>query len=66
MADAQIKQSLQQVYQIRVSLGLPEQPEHGDLTEVPPDLDQTFSAVREATAGADAERRAVRDRFLVV
>lgn len=50
VADAQIKQSLQQVYQIRVSLGLPEQPEHGDLTEVPPDLDQTFSAVREATA----------------
>jgi membrane fusion protein (multidrug efflux system) len=50
VADAQIKQSLQQVYQIRVSLGLPEQPEHGDLTEVPAELDQTFSAVREATA----------------
>jgi membrane fusion protein (multidrug efflux system) len=50
VADAQIKQALQQVYQIRVSLGLPEQPEHGDLTEAPPDLDQTFSAVREATA----------------
>jgi membrane fusion protein (multidrug efflux system) len=50
VTDAQIKQAMQQVYQIRVSLGLPEQPEHGDLTEVPPDLDQTFSAVREATA----------------
>lgn len=50
VADAQVKQALQQVYQIRVSLGLPEQPESGDLTEVPPDLDQTFSTVREAVA----------------
>ena len=38
------------VHQIRVSLGLPAQPESGDLGEVPPDLDQTFSSVREAQA----------------
>jgi membrane fusion protein, multidrug efflux system len=36
--------------QIRFSLGLPAQPESGDLGEVPPDLDQTFSSVREAQA----------------
>jgi membrane fusion protein (multidrug efflux system) len=51
VGEAQVKQALQQVYQIRVSLGLPEQPEHGDdLTSVPPDLDQTFSTVRQALA----------------
>ncbi len=50
VAEAQMRQALQQVYQIRVSLGLPEKPEHGDLTEVPPDLDQSFSTVREALA----------------
>jgi membrane fusion protein (multidrug efflux system) len=39
------------VYQIRVSLGLPAQPEgDGDLSQVPPDLDQTFSSVRQAQA----------------
>jgi membrane fusion protein (multidrug efflux system) len=38
------------VHQIRVSLGLAAQPESGDLAEVPPDLDQTFSSVREAQA----------------
>ena len=49
VTEAQLKQSLEQVYQIRVSLGLPAQPEKGDdLTEVPPDLDQNFSSVREA------------------
>jgi len=31
-------------------LGLPAQPESGNLGEVPPDLDQTFSSVREAQA----------------
>lgn len=50
VADAQVKQALQQVYQIRVGLGLKDQPESGDLSEVPRDLDQTFSAVREAVA----------------
>jgi len=43
-------QALADVHQIRVSLGLPAQPESGDLGEVPPDLDQTFSSVREAQA----------------
>ncbi len=51
VADAQVRQSLEQVYQIRVSLGLPAQPEAGhDLSEVPDNLDQTFSTVREALA----------------
>ena len=35
----------------RVSLGLPAEPENGgDLSQVPPDLDQTFSSVRQAQA----------------
>src|SRR5262249_26175053 len=42
-------QALQQVYALRAGLGLPTQPPKGqELTEVPADLDQTFSAVREA------------------
>jgi membrane fusion protein (multidrug efflux system) len=35
---------------VRASLGLEPQPETGDLTEVPPDLDQTFSGVRTVLA----------------
>ena len=51
IARAQVTQSLADVYQIRVSLGLPAQPEKGgDLAEVPPDLDQTFSSVLQAEA----------------
>jgi len=38
------------VHQIRAALGLPIQPEDGDLGQVPPDLDQTISSVREAQA----------------
>jgi membrane fusion protein (multidrug efflux system) len=50
-ARAQVTQSLADVYQIRVSLGLPAQPEgNGDLGQVPPDLDQTFSSVLQARA----------------
>jgi len=50
-ARAQVTQSLADVYQIRVSLGLPAQPEGGgDLGQVPPDLDQTFSSVLKAQA----------------
>jgi len=50
-ARAQLTQSLADVYQIRVSLGLPAQPEGGgDLGQVPPDLDQTFSSVLQAQA----------------
>jgi membrane fusion protein, multidrug efflux system len=51
IARAQLTQSLADVYQIRVSLGLPAQPENGeDLAEVPADLDQTFSSVLQAQA----------------
>jgi membrane fusion protein (multidrug efflux system) len=50
VAQAQVKQSLEQVYQIRVSLGLPAQPEDGNLSGVPDNLDQTFSTVRQALA----------------
>ena len=49
VANAQVKQALQNVYQARAALGLPVQPAEGtDLAEVPPNLDQTFSSVREA------------------
>jgi membrane fusion protein (multidrug efflux system) len=50
VAQAEVVQALADVHQIRVSLDLPAQPENGDIGEVPPDLDQTFSAVREAQA----------------
>ncbi len=49
VAQAQVEEALQGVFQVRVSLGLPLRPEKGDdLTQVPPDLDQTFSSVRQA------------------
>lgn len=51
VAQAQVDEALQDVYQVRVGLGLPPKPETGeDLTQVPPDLDQTFSTVRQAQA----------------
>src|SRR5262249_49144629 len=51
VAKAQVEEALQAVYQIRVSLGLPPQPESGDdLAQVPEDLNQTFSSVRAAMA----------------
>jgi membrane fusion protein, multidrug efflux system len=51
VGDAQVKQALQQVYEVRVSLGLPEEPPQGsDLSSVPANLDQTFSTVRQAVA----------------
>jgi membrane fusion protein (multidrug efflux system) len=52
VAQAESVQAMADVHQIRVSLGLPAQPASGDgdLGEVPPDLDQTFSSVREAQA----------------
>src|SRR5262245_54695831 len=51
IARAEVTQSLADVYQIRVSLGLPTQPEEGgDLSQVPPDLPQTFSSVLQAQA----------------
>jgi membrane fusion protein (multidrug efflux system) len=49
VASAQVKQALENVYQARAALGLPAQPTEGaNLTDVPADLDQTFSSVREA------------------
>jgi len=50
VAQADVVQAMADVHQIRVSLGLPAEPDSGDLGEVPPDLDQTFSSVREAQA----------------
>src|SRR5262249_41689003 len=47
--NAQVKQALENVYQARAALGLPAQPPEGtSLTDVPENLDQTFSSVREA------------------
>jgi membrane fusion protein (multidrug efflux system) len=46
---AAVDQALQQVYAIRVGLGLTADPPKGqELTDVPDDLDQNFSGVREA------------------
>jgi len=51
VAKAQVTQALQNIYQARVALGLPAQvPEGEKLSDVPPDLDQTFSSVRQAQA----------------
>jgi membrane fusion protein (multidrug efflux system) len=50
-AQAEVTQALADVHQSRASLGLPAQPEGGgDLGQVPPDLDQTFSSVLQAQA----------------
>src|SRR5271167_248704 len=50
-ASAQVTQSLAAVHQVRASLGLPSEPKQGgDLGQVPPDLDQTFSSVLQAQA----------------
>ncbi len=49
VANAQVRQALESIYQARATLGLePQPPEGQDLANVPPDLDQTFSSVREA------------------
>jgi membrane fusion protein (multidrug efflux system) len=49
VANAQVRQALESIYQARAALGLTAQPAQGnDLSSVPPDLDQTFSSVREA------------------
>jgi membrane fusion protein, multidrug efflux system len=51
VAKAQSAKAQQEVYQARAGLGLPPTPPGGgDLSEVPPDLDQHFSAVKEAQA----------------
>jgi membrane fusion protein, multidrug efflux system len=49
--EADVEQAKQAVYAIRVGLGLPAQPEKGhDLAEVPDNLAEEFSAVRQALA----------------
>lgn len=49
-AQAEVDQAIADIHQSRASLGLEAQPKSGDLGEVPPDIDQTFSSVREAQA----------------
>jgi membrane fusion protein, multidrug efflux system len=49
VAQAQVDKAQQDVVEVRVGLGLPPKPENGeDLAEVPPDLEQTFSTVKQA------------------
>jgi membrane fusion protein (multidrug efflux system) len=51
VAEAEVKEALENIYQIRATLGLPEIPDNGgDLAQAPPDLDQTFSSVLQAQA----------------
>jgi membrane fusion protein (multidrug efflux system) len=50
VSEALVNQALEEVSETRVSLGLTPHPESGDLSEVPADLNQTFSGVREALA----------------
>lgn len=51
VAQADVDEAMQGVLEVRVSLGLPPKPESGDdLSQTPSDLDQTFSAVRQAMA----------------
>jgi len=50
VGESQVKQNTEDVYEVRVSLGLPPQPANGDLNAVPPDLNQTFSSVRQSLA----------------
>jgi membrane fusion protein (multidrug efflux system) len=50
VAQAAVDQAQQTVYAIRAGLGLPAEPPSHDLTEVPEDLDQRFSSVREGLA----------------
>ena len=49
-AAAAVKQALEEVHEARVALGLPPHPETGELTDVPADINQTFSGVRQALA----------------
>ena len=47
-AQAEVKEALEEVHATRVALGLEPHPEGKDLTDVPADLNQTFSGVSEA------------------
>ena len=51
VAEAQVRQATEQVREARVSLGLsPDPPDGASPADVPDDLDQTFSGVRQALA----------------
>jgi membrane fusion protein (multidrug efflux system) len=50
VAKALADQALQEIYEVRASLGLPVVPSNGNLTDVPKGLNQTFSTVRQALA----------------
>jgi len=51
VAKAQVKEALENIYQARVALGLPAEPPAGtSLADVPANLDQSFSSVRQALA----------------
>ena len=48
---AAVEQTLQEIYALRAGLGLPPKPEKGKaLTDVPAELDQTFSSVQSSLA----------------
>ena len=49
-AAAAVKQALEEVHEARVTLGLDAHPKKGELTDVPADINQTFSGVRQALA----------------
>ena len=49
VGEASVRQALEQVHQVRVALGLPPEPPEGKpYTDVPADLEQNFSTVRQA------------------
>jgi membrane fusion protein (multidrug efflux system) len=51
VAEAAVNQAREEVHEVRAALGLvPQPPEGKSLTDVPPDLDQTYSEVRTALA----------------
>ena len=65
--ESAVDQALEAVLASRVGLGLPAQPPTGhDLGEVPDDLDQNYSAVRQALGQCVPQRRPARVRSPVV
>jgi membrane fusion protein (multidrug efflux system) len=64
VAEAAVEQTEESIYAIRVGLGLPAHPASShDLAEVPDDLDQKFSAVRQALA--DVQQSAAQFGYLI-
>src|SRR5262249_46771319 len=50
VAAALANQALEEVHEARVALGLPPSPDKGELSDVPDDLNQNYSGVRQALA----------------